>query len=76
MENNTATTEQIERSKRITSRTRNTVEYLRDNPQVFDRITKDGTGGRVRWHGRMPRNYDNKAGLPWSLIRGRYWYPW
>jgi hypothetical protein len=58
------------------SRTQNTIEYLKSNPQVFDRITKDETGGRVGWSVRMPRNYDNKKGLAWSLVRGRYWYPW
>jgi hypothetical protein len=53
-----------------------TRRWLAEHREVFDRITADGCGGRVDWHRRMPRAYDNKRGLPWSEVRGRYWYPW
>jgi hypothetical protein len=53
-----------------------TIEYLASHKHLFDRINKDGTGGRVSFFDRMPRDYDNKACLPWSEVRGRYWYPW
>jgi len=58
------------------SQAANTVKQLAGMRNVFDRITKDGKGGRVAWSARKPRNYDSKSGLPWSFVRGRYWYPW
>ena len=58
------------------NRTQATLDWLRSHPEVFDRITRNQKGGRVSWSQRMPRGYDNKAGLPWSQVRGRYWYPW
>jgi hypothetical protein len=58
------------------NRTEYTISFLKARKDLFDRITKNGKGGRVAWAQRMPRGYDNKAGLPWSEVRGRYWYPW
>lgn len=55
------------------SRTKNTVAQLAGHPEWFDRFTKDGGRGRIRWAGSMPSGYDNKAGLPWGQVRGRYW---
>ncbi|GIV81741.1 MAG: hypothetical protein KatS3mg051_1095 [Anaerolineae bacterium] len=60
----------------MNERTKNTIEFLRDRADLFDRFTSDGRGGRVRWNQRMPRGYDNKKCLPWGSVRGRYWYPW
>ena len=40
--------------------------------RTFDRFTKDGGGGRVRWM-RKPTNYP-KTGLRWHDVRGRYIY--
>jgi hypothetical protein len=54
----------------------NTLKHLAGRRDLFDRITKDETGGRVAWAQRKPRDYDNKKCLPWSDVRGRYWYPW
>jgi hypothetical protein len=59
-----------------TKRAESTIKQLAGMRHVFDRITKDGTGGRVSFFQRKPKNYDNKTGLPWSWVRGRYWYPW
>jgi len=57
-------------------RTQNTLKYLAGRRDLFDRITKDEKGGRVGWAQRKPRDYDSKICLPWSDVRGRYWYPW
>ena len=58
------------------TRREETLKFLMGRKDLFDRITLDGQGGRVGWHERMPRGYDNKKFLPWSEVRGRYWYPW
>jgi len=60
----------------MSERTKATLKYLAGRRYLFDRITKDGTGGRVDWGARMPSDYDNKKCLPWSEVKGRYWYPW
>jgi len=52
-----------------------TENYLREHRDLFDRVTCDGAGGRVGWM-RMPGDYDNRRCLPWTWVRGRYWYPW
>lgn len=57
-------------------RRQHTLGQLAGMRYVFDRITEDGTGGRVGFFTPMPRGYDNKLGLSWSDVRGRYWYPW
>jgi hypothetical protein len=53
-----------------------TLHFLAGRPDLFDRITKNGQGGRVGWSYPKPRGYDSKVCLPWSQVRGRYWYPW
>jgi len=58
------------------TRLQKTLDWLSSHPEVFDRHTKDGTGGRVRWGGRKPRFYDGRECLPWGDVKGRYWYPW
>lgn len=50
--------------------------FLSGRRDLFDRITKDSTGGRIGWAERMPVGYDNKKCLSWGQVRGRYWYPW
>lgn len=60
----------------MNERVKNTIEFLAGRKDLFDRITRDGTGGRVGWAERMPSGYDNKKCLPWGEVGGRYWYPW
>ena len=57
-------------------RTQNTIRFLSGRPDLFDRITKDGKGGRVRWGGSKPVGYNGRICLPWGDVKGRYWYPW
>lgn len=52
-----------------------TIIFLAGHRDLFDRITKNGQGGRVSWSARKPQNYP-KDGMPWSIVRGRYFYPW
>ena len=58
------------------SRTAKTIKFLSGRRDVFDRITVDGRGGRVRWAGGKPNDYNGREMLPWDQVRGRYWYPW
>lgn len=50
--------------------------FFRTHPEVFDRRTKDNTGGRVRWSARRPAGWDSATMEPWSAYKGRYIYPW
>lgn len=57
------------------SRKAHTVTQLAQHPRWFEKWNKDGSGGKVGWMS-MPANYDNVNGLPWTQVRGRYFYPW
>ena len=54
------------------NRTQNTLDYLRAHPDLF--ATRDDTSGLVA-SCRMPKDYNNKKCLPWSEVKGR-WFFW